>query len=86
MISGVTAGLLTYDIAALMIPDGWTGVIGGNDSMGLTLMRFSYYLITHSQLTESTVSASAVVSWVLFIVTATISLILFKRREKSMEG
>lgn len=85
LISGVTAGFLTYDIAALMIPDGWTGNIGGNGSMGLTLMRLSYWLITNDQLTESTVSASAVVSWVLFVLTASISWVLFKRREKSME-
>ncbi len=85
LIAGVTAGFLTYDIAALMIPDGWTGYIGGNESMGLTLMRLSYWLITNEQLTASTVSASSVVSWVLFLLTATISWILFKRREKSME-
>ena len=86
MLSGVTTGLLTYDIAALMIPDGWNGLVGGEGHMGLTLMRFSYYLITHDRDIAPTVSAASVVSWVLFAVTATISLILFKRREKSMEG
>ncbi len=86
MISGVSAGLLTYDMAALIIPDGWTGYIGGNDSMGLTLMRLVYWYIQNEQLTPSTVSAASVISWVLFAVTASISIVLFKRREKSMEG
>ena len=86
LLSGVSAGFLTYDIAALIIPDGWTGYIGGNESMGLTLMRLVYWFIQNEQLTPSTVSAASVISWVLFAVTATLSIILFRRREKSMEG
>lgn len=80
MISGVSAGLLTYDIAALMIPDGWNYFTEGG--MGLTLMRLAYYL----RGVGKNVSSSAVISWVLFAVTAGISYVLFKRREKSMEG
>ena len=86
LLSGVSAGFLTYDIAALIIPDGWIGYIGGNESMGLTLMRLVYWFIQNEQLTPSTVSAASVISWVLFAVTATLSIILFRRREKSMEG
>ena len=74
------------DIAALIIPDGWTGYIGGKESMGLTLMRLVYWFIQNEQLTTSVVSAASVISWVLFAVTATLSIILFRRREKSMEG
>ena len=80
MISGVSAGLLTYDIAALMIPDGWNYFTEGG--MGLTLMRLAYYL----KGVGKSVTSSAVISWVLFAVTASISYVLFKRREKSMEG
>lgn len=87
MISGVSAGLLTYDMAALIIP-GRMGraTSGGNERMGLTLMRLVYWYIQNEQLTPSTVSAASVISWVLFAVTASISIVLFKRREKSMEG
>ena len=80
MISGVSAGLLTYDIAALMIPDGWNYFTEGG--MGLTLMRLAYYL----RGVGKNVSSAAVISWVLFAVTASISYVLFRRREKSMEG
>ena len=86
MLSGVSAGFLTYDIAALIIPDGWTGYIGGKESMGLTLMRLVYWFIQNEQLTSSAVSSASVISWVLFVVTATLSIILFRQREKSMEG
>ena len=86
LLSGVSAGFLTYDIAALIVPDGWTGYIGGNESMGLTLMRLVYWFIQNEQLTSSAVSSASVISWVLFVVTATLSIILFRQREKSMEG
>lgn len=85
LIAGISAGLLTYDVAALLIPDGWTGNIGGNESMGLTLVRLVYYFISNDQLARSTVSAAAVISWCLFIVIAMITFVLFRRREKSME-
>lgn len=50
--AGVAAGLLTYDLAALVISDAW-GVPGGNESMGLTLMRLVYFLITNSTTTDA---------------------------------
>ena len=89
LMAGVSAGLLTYDLAALIIPDAW-GVPGGNESMGLTLMRLVYYLITNSTTTDANgvsymVSCACVISWLLFLVCGTLSLILFKRREKSMQ-
>lgn len=85
LIAGISAGLLTYDVAALLIPDGWTGNIGGNESMGLTLVRLVYYFISNDQLARSTVSSAAVISWCLFIAIAIITFVLFRRREKSME-
>ena len=54
--------------------------------MGLTLMRLVYWFIQNEQLTSSAVSSASVISWVLFVVTATLSIILFRQREKSMEG
>lgn len=87
--AGVSAGLLTYDLAVLVIPDAW-GVPGGNESMGLTLLRLVYYLITNATTTDANgvsymVSCACVISWLLFLVCGTLSLILFKRREKSMQ-
>lgn len=90
LISGIGAGLLTCDMAMLIIPDSWE-TVGGNDSMGLTLMRFVYYLIQNNNANQDAfgnqymVSCAAVISWVLFALTAVFSVILFKRRQKSME-
>lgn len=89
MMAGVTAGVLTYDIAALVIKDAW-GVPGGVDSMGLTLMRLVYDLITNSTMTDVNgvsymVSCASVISWVLFIITGVLSMILFRMRERSMQ-
>jgi multiple sugar transport system permease protein len=89
MQSGVSAGILTYDLAQLIIPNAW-GVPGGNESMGLTMMRLVYFLITNSTTTDANgvsymVSCACVISWLLFIVTGGISMVLFNQREKSMK-
>lgn len=88
MQAGVIAGLLTYDLAVLIIPDAW-GVPGGNESMGLTLIRLVYYLITNSSTADANgvsymVSCACVISWMLFLVTSVLSMILFRQREKSL--
>ena len=87
--AGVMAGLLTYDLAALIIPDAW-GSVGGVESMGLTLLRLVYYLINNSTTSDANgisymVSCACVISWLLFLVTGVISVILFNRREKSVK-
>ena len=87
--AGAMAGLLTYDLAVLIIPDAW-GSPGGVDSMGLTLIRLVYYLITNSSTSDANgvsymVSCACVISWMLFIVTGTISMIMFRLREKSLK-
>ena len=89
MQAGVGAGLLTYDLAQLVIPDAW-GVPGGNESMGLTLMRLVYFLITNSTTTDANgvsymVSCACVISWLLFVVTGGLSMVMFRLREKSVE-
>lgn len=86
--AGVGAGFLTYDLAQLVIPNAW-GVPGGNESMGLTMMRLVYYLITNSTTTDANgvsymVSCACVISWLLFLVTGSLSMILLKQREKRM--
>lgn len=87
--SGIGAGFLTYDLAALVIPDAW-GVPGGNESMGLTMMRLVYFLITNSTTTDANgvsymVSCACVISWLLFLVTGVLSMIMLNKREKSMK-
>lgn len=89
MQAGVIAGLLTYDLAVLVIPDAW-GVPGGNESMGLTLIRLVYYLITNSTTSDANgisymVSCACVISWLLFVVTSVLSMIMFRQREKSLK-
>ena len=89
LMTGVGAGLLTYDLAALVIPDAW-GSPGGNGNMGLTLMRLVYYLITNSTTSDANgvsymVSCACVISWLLFIVTGSLSMLLFKKRENSLK-
>lgn len=86
--AGVGAGFLTYDLAELVIPNAW-GVPGGNESMGLTLMRLVYYLITNSTTTDANgvsymVSCACVISWLLFLVTGVLSMFLLNQREKSI--
>ena len=83
----MVAGLLTYDLAALIIPNAW-GVPGGNESMGLTLIRLVYFLIQNSTTTDANgisymVSCACVISWLIFLVTGVLSMILFHQREKS---
>lgn len=85
--AGVGAGILTYDLAQLIIPNAW-GVPGGNESMGLTMMRLVYFLITNSTTTDANgvsymVSCACVISWLLFVVTGAISMVLLNQREKS---
>ncbi|MBQ2987230.1 MAG: sugar ABC transporter permease [Tyzzerella sp.] len=89
MQAGVGAGLLTYDLAQLVIPNAW-GVPGGNESMGLTMMRLVYYLITNSTTTDANgisymVSCACVISWLLFVVTGAISMVLLHFRDKSVQ-
>ena len=87
--AGAMAGLLTYDLAVLIIPDAW-GSPGGVESMGLTLIRLVYYLITNSSTVDANgvsymVSCACVISWMVFLVTGLISMIMFRLREKSLK-
>ena len=89
MLTGVSAGLLTYDIAKLLVPlESW-GTIGGEGGMAFTLMRYVYYCINMQPTSISNapylVSCASVISWILFFVTAACSIVLFRLREKSME-
>ena len=58
--------------------------------MGLTLVRLVYYLITNSTTSDANgvsymVSCACVISWLLFLVTGVLSMIMFRQREKSLK-
>lgn len=87
LIAGVGAGLLTYDMAALIAPQGWGDNIGGPENMGLTLMRLVYWLIGDSvvRTEDAFASCASVISWVLFLFTGVASMILFRIRDRRMK-
>ena len=89
LMSGISAGLLTYDIAALIVSDGWGSAVGGNGNMGLTLMRLVYYLMSPRIANDPRfggeyLSAAAIISWILFFITGTLSVIVYKVRNRSL--
>lgn len=87
VMAGISAGFLTYDIAALVAPRGWGTSIGGKDNMALTIMRLVYYLIDDTTLADSRsyLSAAAIISWLLFLVTATLSIIVYRVRNRRLQ-
>ena len=86
LIAGIGAGLLMYDMAALIVPDPWGSTIGGQDHMALTLMRLVFYFNEHRGTDPVALSAASAVSWILFLLVAPVSVWLYARREKRMEG
>lgn len=86
LIAGIGAGLLMYDMAALIVPDPWGSTIGGQDHMALTLMRLVFYFNEHRGADPVALSAASAVSWILFLLVAPVSVWLYARREKRMEG
>ena len=86
LIAGIGAGLLLYDMAALIVPDPWGSTIGGQDHMALTLMRLVFYFNEHRGTDPVALSAASAISWILFLLIAPVSVWLYSRREKKMEG
>ncbi len=86
LIAGIGAGLLLYDMAALIVTDPWTSTIGGRDHMALTLMRLVYYFNDNRGADSVALSAASVISWILFLLVAPVSVWLYSRREKRAEG
>lgn len=86
LIAGISAGLLLYDMAALIVPDPWGSTIGGQDHMALTLMRLVFYFNEHRGTDPVALSAASAISWILFLLIAPVSVWLYSRREKKMEG
>lgn len=86
MIAGISAGLLLYDMAALIVPDPWGSTIGGEEHMALTLMRLVFYFNEHRGADPVALSTASAISWILFLLIAPISIYLYSRREKKMEG
>ena len=80
LFTGILAGFTTFDKATLMAPISWTQTAGYED-MGLTMLYYSYILGTQKYQME----LASVVSWFLFIVTMTLSVIVMKKRNKELE-
>lgn len=85
LIAGIGAGMLLYDMAALIVPDPWGSTIGGEDHMALTLMRLVYYFNEHRGTDSVALSVASAISWILFLLIAPVSVWLYSRREKRME-
>lgn len=88
LMSGITTGLLSYDLAALIAKAEWGSAIGGVDNMGLTVMRLIKYLMDPAVVAEDPayMSAAAIISWLLFIVTATLATIVFIIRNRRLKN
>ena len=85
--AGIVAGLTTFDIAQLIAPAKWTtNGIGGEGNNALTVMRLIYYLMDDEVWSgnPSYISAASVITWILFIVTATLSMIVMHIRNKRL--
>lgn len=80
LFTGILAGLTTFDKATLMAPVSWTQTAGYED-MGLTMLYYAYILGTQQMKME----LASVVSWVLFVVTLVLSVIVMKQRNKKEE-
>lgn len=80
LFTGVLAGFTTFDKATLMAPVSWTQTAGYED-MGLTMLYYSYILGTQKMEME----LASVVSWFLFAITMTLSVIVMKKRNKELE-
>ena len=80
LFTGILAGFTTFDKATLMAPISWTQTAGYED-MGLTMLYYSYILGTQQYQME----LASVVSWFLFAITMTLSVIVMRRRNKELE-
>lgn len=88
MMAGVISGLMTFEIATLIVPATWVYPFG-TENMGITFMRLIYHLLEPNVITDESqpfVSEAAVMSWSVFIVTATLSLIIMKLRDRSIRN
>lgn len=88
LMAGVLAGFMTFDMAVLLIPGEWTNPFG-NGSMGITVVRLVYYLMEPdviSDVSQPFVSEAAIITWVLFIITAVLALVIMYFRARSMEN
>ncbi len=79
LFTGILAGFAMFDMATLMAPVSWTQKAGYED-MGLTMLYYSYILGTQKMEME----LASVVSWVLFVVTMTLSIIVMRQRNKKV--
>ena len=91
LMASISTGLLTYDISALIAPSIWGAEIAGPENMGLTLMRLVFYLMSPAVANDPVyggqyLSAAAIISWLLFFMTGTLSVIVYKIRNRSLKN
>ena len=77
LLSGIIAGMQTFDIAKIFAGDSWTG-ISGPDNVGLTTVLYIYNTGTK----YNNMPKAAVMSWVLFVIVFLATMINFKLRKK----
>lgn len=89
LMAGIVTGFTTFDIAQLIAPTKWNqSGIGGEGNNALTVMRLIYYLMDEEVWAgnNSYISAASVITWVLFIITATLSMVVMYFREKRLKN
>lgn len=77
IMTGIIAGLQTFDMAKMFAGNAWTGT-SGPENVGLTAVLYIYNTFhDYGELPRA-----SVMSWALFIVIFTISMINFKMKKK----
>lgn len=85
LMAGILVGFTTFDMAVLIAPQEWTtGGVGGAGNNALTMMRLIYYLMDNKtwSTNPSYISAAAIITWILFIITATLSMVVMHFRNR----
>ena len=80
-IMGIISGFTVFDFAQGMVAIS-TGTPGGIDNMAMTIMYYIYIQGVDYKHMEY----AAVMSWILFVVVAVLSVLLFRLRKKAEEA
>ncbi len=86
MMAGIISGLMTFEVASIIVQATWVFPFG-TDNMGITFMRLIFHLLEPTVITDESqpfVSEAALISWLVFIIVATLSIIIMKLRDRSI--
>lgn len=81
LVMGIISGFTVFDFAQGMVAIS-TGTPGGIDNMAMTIMYYIYIQGVDYKHMEY----AAVMSWILFVVVAVLSVLLFRLRKKAEEA